>query len=755
MKTSPPKTHLSPVPVLAVAALVMSGTSQPVLAQEQGEKPRLVLEEVLVTATKTEELASDVPISANVLTSENLNNIGATDFTEVSKLAPGLDFGSTRDPISGAIKLRNVGSDSFEGGADKAVAVFVDGFAQAQPNTVFSTLYDVERIEVLRGPQGTLYGKNAPAGVISIKTRRPDFDGIGGYAKGTLSSDNTYVAEGALNTPITDKLAIRVSGVTTESDGYFTNKFLNNDSGAYNRKDGRIKLLFVPNDDLVFLLAYKNANLNSLVAKKLYDGEVPNSTGLGPNGGPIISDPEDYYTYGQDNQRSDADIQDATLTVEWQLGDYAITSLTGYSELDFQLTGGNNAIPVDDTILTNGSLTRQVTEELRISNDGMEDLEWLAGIYYSHNNRSGGTKLGQLDFGGDTIGETWGYFANAAYYLTDQWKISAGLRYNDEKKAKNINPLVGSPLSVSDNYYQTSGSFKLQYYWTPDIMFYVSADSAYRSGDFNDFALGLGSSSYVGSVPGAAEFTQHYGSFKPETSESYEMGMKGSFMGGRAKGDITVFHQVYHDYQLNQAPNNAAPWVGTISLATFVPGAIVPVDKLITEGVEMSGQMLFTENWSGSASLAYAHAVADEFSNKLCAKGEAPTGQLYCSGNGTRLNDDPLWNGNFQLAYQNNWAEYDYSARLIANYKSAPTYDNGEGTSVDWDQYNSAYVTWDLNFSLSPESGDWSATVWGKNLTDEARPAAEGILNANGVQTLEYGTFIPPRTFGVTGQYNF
>ena len=143
----------------------------------------------------------------------------------------------------------------------------------------------------------------------------------------------------------------------------------------------------------------------------------------------------------------------------------------------------------------------------------------------------------------------------------------------------------------------------------------------------------------------------------------------------------------------------------------------MPVDELATQGVEMDGEILFTENWKGSASESYAHATTEDFPNKLCAEGQKPRGELYCEADGARLNDDPLWNANAQLSYENFWNEFSYSARLIAKYKSAPTYDNG--SSVDWasfpeysndiwDRYNKDLVTFDLSLTVAPLTEDWS-----------------------------------------------
>ncbi len=744
---------LVPACSTALLSVALAATSISAVAQQRAP---LVLEEVVVTATKTEELASNVAISANVATAADLQKANVVDFTEISKLAPGLDFASTRDPISGAIKLRNVGSNSFEGGNDKAVAVFVDQFVQSVPNAVFSTLMDVERIEVLRGPQGTLYGKNAPAGVISITTRRPDYEGIGGYVKGTLSNYDTYSTEAALNVPvISDKLAIRVAGTMGESDGYYYNAALNEDNGDSNKKDSRIKILFNPTEDLTMLLAYRNANIESGVIANLWDGQVPNSAGFGPNGGAIISDSEKLKVYSGVPRYSDTDLMESDLTIEWDLGDYSLTSLTSYSEFDIGMAGGNSSYRTDDTILDNFSSTRQVTQELRVNSYALDDLEWLAGIFYSHVARDGATSLSTgLNLGGPSGGESWGYFGNAIYDINDLWKVSLGLRYNDERKSLVALTPFGT-VSLDDNFYNTSGSLKIHYFATPDIMLYTALDSAYRSGDFNNFVAAFGNSSLINAFPEGPEFVDKYAAFGAEESESLEIGMKGKFLDGRARANVAYFYQVFHDYQTRSDPGNGAQRLAGRSIGDFVSAVTVTVDKLVTQGIEMDGQMLFTDNWSGSFGLTYAHAVTDEFSNRLCARGEAPTGQLYCPGNGMRLNDDPLWTGNVQVAYDNSWSGFDYTARFVANYKSAPTYDNGRGAVATWDDYNRSLVTLDANFSFSPTQKEWNASVWVKNLTDERQVAAEGGLAANRELVMGYAAYIPPRTYGVTAQYNF
>ena len=274
----------------------------------------VVLEEIVVSARKVAETSQTVPISMSVLTEEKIQSINAFDFTEIDRIVPSLQL-AANSPASATLKIRNVGPDFFALAFPAAVAVYVDGVPQAQPGSVFSTMLDIERIEVLNGPQGTLYGKNAPAGLISIYTVNPSMNTFGGYLTSSYSSWDTSNNMAALDIPLLeDKLAMRVAGMYAQSDGYMDNAIPGvNEANGKDHKGFRTKFLWRPTDSMDVLFSYYYADLNTDDNGAGYEGQVPDTQPdpiFQPEPTSYYSNYDDYKVFKGVPSYSDTEIND-------------------------------------------------------------------------------------------------------------------------------------------------------------------------------------------------------------------------------------------------------------------------------------------------------------------------------------------------------------------------------------------------------------------------------------------------------------
>ncbi|NQX89797.1 MAG: TonB-dependent receptor plug domain-containing protein, partial [Halioglobus sp.] len=296
-----------------------------------GAVAQQALEEIVVSARKVDETSQTVPISMSVLTKERIQSINAFDFTEIDRIVPSLQLGAN-SPASATLKIRNVGPDFFALAFPAAVAVYVDGVPQAQPGTVFSTMLDISRIEVLNGPQGTLYGKNAPAGLISIYTNNPSMNEFGGYLTSSYSSWDTTNNMAAVDIPLLeDKLAMRLAGMYARSDGYMDNAVPGvNEANGKDHKAVRAKMLWQPNDSIELLFSYYHADLTTDDNNFGFKGPVPDDRELTN----YESNYDDYEVFKGIPSFSDTEVDDFNLNLQWALGAMDYRLLAQYQDLD-------------------------------------------------------------------------------------------------------------------------------------------------------------------------------------------------------------------------------------------------------------------------------------------------------------------------------------------------------------------------------------------------------------------------------------
>lgn len=724
---------------------------------------QLALEEILVEARKISENSQTVPISMSVLSRQKIDSLNAYDFTEIDRIVPSLQLGAN-SPASATLKIRNVGPDFFALAFPSAVAVYVDGVPQAQPGSVFSTMLDVERIEVLNGPQGTLYGKNAPAGLISIYTANPDTEFTSGYVTSSYSSWNTWNNTGAINVPVVqDELAIRVAGMYAESDGFMDNAISGVDeSNGKEHKGVRAKMLWHPNEDMSLQLSYYYADLYTEDNGTAYEGRVPDDRGETN----FESSYDDYEIFKAVPSFSETEVNELSVNWAWSLEQVNLSFIAQYQDLNiFQQQDNSNFRVVPPADLPRDFLQFDPTAysvEFRLDGELGDDLSYVSGVIYSNDDTATVNSINQINIVGTAQTQSKGIYTNWTYRINDLWDVSLGARYSDvtyEATVFGIIPGLGELNTVYDeNYSDPSYSFKVRFYPGDDVLAYFAVDTAFRSGGINVLAPLAGQLAEIFTQAPVQEnlrtISTEYFEFTQEDSVAYELGMKGTFLDQRLRWNVAVFLQTYDDHQFRTSPTDAAV---TPLLSGPLSNLAVNVEEVELYGFETEIDYLFDDNWSLFATAAYAKPEIQTFDKRMCEEGEAGGGQLLCPGEkGEQLNDEPLLHVLTQLRYVRALSDsnLEFFSTMTAEYLDEP-YQVVSTPNLE------NILTFDLTLGVQDVDQKWSVKLWGKNLTDEVVLLEETVeeqpVGTSGdMELLGYSSPVrAPRSFGVSVDYRF
>jgi iron complex outermembrane receptor protein len=536
------------------SALALLGGAMPAFAEETTEENTIA--EIVVTAQRREENLQKVPISMSAFNGETLKEQGVTRASDLTSLVPNLGvftiFGDAQQP---SFSIRGIGLFSFSDSFEPPVGMYVDEVYKASGVGQAALLFDVERVEVLRGPQGTLFGRNTTGGLFNITTRKPTVQSeFSGQVQ--LSSYNDIVVEAAGGGPLSDTARVRLAARYNTNDGW--SKGL----------DGRRY------DDTDTFAARASADLdlgdsvNTLLTAS-YSRADQNTPGFGVTG---YLDPTTGQLCAIDRIRAGGCVSPSLGGLSGQdLGGFRPGRTPGKTASSFGLqprqfvkaTGVSSRVKVEisdtvsltsvtayekvskyyfeDLVLFSGGFTmndKTFTQELRLDG-GSERATWVAGLYYFNDVK----RLGSFDPNPDTgfvssanqKTESWAVFGQTAYELFPELSLTAGLRYTNEDKSIHYTTDFGLDAQRSNSEGQLTGRIGLDYQVNSELMVYGSASSGYKSGGFN------------------GQFVFSEAALDPVESEtliSYEAGLKADFWGGRARLNAAVFHYDYRDIQL-------------------------------------------------------------------------------------------------------------------------------------------------------------------------------------------------------------
>lgn len=587
------------VKLLSTTALVFAST------QAMGQDKGSAIEEIMVTATKREESIVEVPLAIIAFSGDFTRDVNLDDVKDLITYSPGVT-GNSKDSFIDAVAIRGIRTQDFGVGGDPSVGFFKNGFYQGRNGAVVSSLFDIERAEVLRGPQNFLFGRNAISGAISTHTARAKTDSTSGYIDLDVGERGHFVGEGAINLPVNENFAVRFAGYYSTEDGYVDNAF---------DPDGE-RLISHDKWAVRGSADYQNGPLKVELTAEYEDreqsGSVYRATGLGENFDTLeelfgpFNLPEDGRDVNQDNSFGNIDegeIGSVTLRVDYDLDFAVLTSQTGYKEHTYNYREDFDGLPISINNFGLDQEGKYFEQELRLvsQNDGPfswyvgasyynEDLDALfsaqgdeevicAYYYFAYYGENlNGSCLADVYYTtavpeglleqGIVNGKYSGYaaYVDLTYQFTDTFDFSFGLRYTDDKKtfSNNVLPVTSAlgpfftysvttngPLTDTRSYDALTPRFIAR--WRPDEnnTYFASVTRGFKAGGFGTFGFSP--------VPGgpAIEFGDELqpgdavpDDFDPEKLWSFEVGHKGTFVDGRISTDINLYYYDYKDLQL-------------------------------------------------------------------------------------------------------------------------------------------------------------------------------------------------------------
>jgi iron complex outermembrane recepter protein len=761
-----PRIALTAAAVIATAVVACAAGIDPALAQD--DRPTGVLEEITVTAQKREQSLQDVGIAVTAFTGDQIEQLGFTNTTDIVAMTPGLNY-TVPNAESSQINffLRGVGLNDFADANENPVAVYVDDVYRPAMGGLSFQLFDVERVEVLRGPQGTLFGRNTTGGLVHYVSRRPTEE-PDGYVNATFADFSQVKLEGALGGSISDAVAGRLSLAMNQHDGWTENRA----GPDYNETDAqaaRAQLLFTPTDELGILVngwwSENDASVGAWQHQATRFDANGQSVPLGPDEQDMSTDCNadgsldaadlrtgtDCFGYrdtdgdpwaGEFDRdgRVEVETRGLAASIDWQLGDFDVTSITAFQTVERLQSEDTEASPFPLVMPTFAAETDTFTQELRIGGES-ERFRWLAGLYYFDNEVNGHytldlTNLGFIFFNANYTQETdsLAAFGQVEFDLGDQWTLIAGVRAENEEKtldylnvdesgvfeavfgdpvAFDFSPESFGDLARHDND-SVSGKLELDWRPTDDLLLYGSVSQGTKSAGFNvgflDQTL-LFASNTPETIP-----------FDEETLRSYEVGFKSTILDGRARFNGSAFYYDYDDFQtfrfelLNQVIFNADAEVS---------------------GAELELQASPAEGWDVALGLSFLDATAEGIPD--------PT------GGPPRERDmvaSPDLSANALVRYA--WPAFggELAVQAWGNYRDELFYDIQNVPVSREDGYTVG------NLRVSYASGDerWQVAAFAYNITEEEYLSYTfDFTGTFGFNQQAYG---PPRWVGVSLQYN-
>ena len=695
----------------ALAAVVL-----PAMARAAGAPETTQLSEVVVTAEKRSENLQKVPISMTVLSGADLSRRGIQDLRQIENSVPNLTFTGVDSTVSPEVSIRGITSDARNIGFESGVSLYVDGVYTGRPESFSVDMLDLQQIEVLRGPQGTLFGKNTTAGAINITTRQPTDTP---HASGELiyGNYNAVVARGSVSGPIVaGQLDGEVGAFYRSHDGYETNLANNNRYYAQGLEGGQGKLRFTPTDSTDLTLALDGLSEHE---RQAANQVTPGSFGYVPGQNPRdvnIDAPvfEDRQVFG------------VSLTGNHRFGDGStLTSITAYRMTNVHFLSDDDASP--EPFLTSNFLDRehQYSEELRYASPVKDRLRYVVGLFYFDESVATGrasiippnTLAGPdgiaVTLSGNVHTQSYAAFGQADYDITPALTLTAGLRYTYENKSMNMD-LVGSPAfniislvarqSLSDSNW--SPMVNLAYRVTESTNLYAKVSQGFKSGGFN---LDYVSSSQL--------------RFRPETVTAYEVGVK-SQINDRIRLDGAAFYMDYNDLQVE-------------SFEQFSGFVISNAAKAHIWGLELDGVVKLLPGLELDGGVGYLNATFSSYPNG---------GGLGIDYTGNQLPIAPHWTANIGAEYRHDVGEVGSAyARVSYAYRDSYYTDAGNDPTT----LVGSHGLVDARVGFQSKDRHWTVEVWGKNLADTLYANDRGTPVLGGLLGQHFISYGPPRTYGV------
>jgi iron complex outermembrane recepter protein len=726
------------------------------------------LQEVIVTAQKREQSLQDVSLAVSAIDSSSLTENFVLSLEDVQHIAPSMSFGNSLGFAK--IFIRGIGLNEQTTGIDPSVALHVDGAVINQPVGHFTSVFDLDRVEILRGPQGTLYGRNATGGSVNLITAKPT-DEFDGYARATIGNYDLFVAEAALSGPLTQRIKGRIAMRSNNRNGYGINEATGTDVDDADTVAARAHLQFDLTDDLELLLSGEIFDESDRALGLKYKRETftdwstlppprdAQTRPLGLGGFPVRT----RNFASEFDPSSDIETWGTTATVTWRLNEqFTLVNIGNYREVDSTFIQDLDMSAVVNGVATTGQApsiqtrfisSHQASDELQLNYAG-ERLNGLFALFYFKegligDNRSGQTPgvrsepIQRVVLVGEGEAESFAAFTHLTYDVNDTLALKLGARHTHEKRSINnsgniqliiagmlANTLVQS-LQDEESFDELTMLGGVEWRPREDALVYYTYSEGFKSG------VGL-----------LGQFET--GIAEPETVQSHEVGVKSQWLNGRVTANAAVFHYNLQNLQLGRTlPDPARGFINRFENAAGLEG----------DGVETELSWLPTDRLRFRGAVDYLDArftrfdTINQFNSDLTIP--PPMAPLLpvpiptTSYAGNRPRNSPEWAYSLSGEYD---APLASDARLTfavdLSYKSEQFFsefnDPVEGTGD--------YTLLDARISYAAANDRWTAAVWAKNLTDELVESGSFAVSLS--RTIGR-TYLPPRTYGVTFDYRF
>lgn len=718
---------------LAVAVALACGAT-PSWAAESAETSATALKAVTVTATRREQSLQEVPVAVSVVDGEQLERDNRNNVSSIVQQVPTLNFRAGASNKDTSLFIRGVGTISTSPGVEPTVATVVDGVVFGRPGQSTLDLLDLERIEVLRGPQGTLFGKNASAGVLNIVTREAPDETHGYVDYSHFGGGNENRLRFGIGGRLTDTLKGSLSTLWGNYDGNVENVANGHDVNGYDRKGVRGKLQFEPNEDFKFTLigdylkgedSIPSGIIVSTTASALAAGLRPSEHNTKIN--------SDYKTYVEDTNTG------LSGQADWSLGDFTLTSITAWRGWDnTQYQDGDRSAQLPTTASHDKGDVRydQYSQELRLASPKGEFLEYVVGGFYMHSRsdevyrresiNAGVSNSGRADY--SVTNDSYALFGENTFNFTDDFRGILGLRWThddveyDHRRTSTsatavtgIQPATSSSGSVDEDGW--TGRIGGQYDFSDNLMGYATYSRGYKGPAYNVF-FNMRDRDTI--------------ALEPETSDSYEVGLKSTAWNNRLVANLAVFHTDYDNYQANTQD----------LVAGQVVTRLINAGSVKTQGVELDFSLQATQQLKLSGAVAYTKARVDSFK---CPVGATAS----CDVDGAPLTFTPDWKSYVRADYSiplSNGLDVELGTDYSWQDKVQYTLEQTPGTT------QGAYGIWNASVALANYNDGWRVALLAKNITDKSYST---LLASGGTHIYRVAPRDDQRYFGVQLRKDF
>lgn len=688
--------------------------AQDTFAQQAGG-----LEEIVVMAQRREENLQDVPIAITAMSANALEAASISNTQDLAMLTPGLNFNSVGG--YGQPRIRGIGTTADTPTLENPIATYVDGVYYAHQGGSILALNNIERIEVLKGPQGTLFGRNATGGLIHIITREPDEEFVGRAGLG-YENYNTFTANGYMGGAVAENLAADIAlYIRRQGDGYGDNILTGQEINKMNNFAGRSKWVFTPSDATKVTFVADYARNDGAMAQ----APAPGTTPLG--GAPNLDDQDIAVPAPYKNTFNQGG---ASFRFEHDFGGVSVVSTTAYRKSRGTIYFPNSGQdPAFLTLVQLYDRAQQASQEFQLQSTGDSVFDWTAGAYLFYADGgwrpvelSGGAlfPLSRIFLTSDQSTHSAAIYGQGTYELMPDTNVTLGLRYTIDRRKWDLEQEFVAPFPLGPFADEGKKTFKkltwraaIDHQFDNGVLLYASANRGFKSGGFNDLAL-----------PATP--------YLPETLDAYEVGFKSDLFDQRLRLNAAGFYYDYKNLQVTRYSN------GILLLYNGAGAEIY--------GMDLDAEALVSQRLRLGAGLSVNHGRYTSFPNADITTPAPGGGTIIGTGDaeGNRLNYTPDWTLNLSATYTIPMpvGSIDLSAAYFHN--------NGYVGSPDERLRQGSYDTLNLSASWSSDDEAWKVTVFGRNVTDEEYVSAI-YAQANG-DAVQYAA---PVTYGLNIQRNF